>query len=92
MAIYRIADARCARELACNNIGVGEKYSSHDACVRNIRSDVRDALDATDCARGVDAKELDECLGGIKVESCNASFEKIARVAACHTDELCRQP
>ena len=46
MAVYRIADARCTRELACNNIGAGEPYSSLDACVQNLRVEMKDALDA----------------------------------------------
>jgi hypothetical protein len=90
-AVSRIADVRCSRELACSRIGVGEKYSSHDSCVHDIRRSMQDDLDANDCPRGIVQKELDECLAAIKAESCNNPIERIERLTACRTSDLCRK-
>lgn len=90
-AVARIADARCARELACENIGVAKAYTSHDACAQQIRLDLSDDLRVDMCPRGIDQRELDECLAAIKAEGCNNPIEKIERLAACRTSELCRK-
>ena len=42
-----------------------------------------------ECPRGVDSKELDECLESIKTESCNNPIDTISRLAACRTSDLC---
>lgn len=89
VAIRRIVEARCAREQSCNNVGGDRRYSSNDACMQTVRGDMKDDLNANDCPHGIDQKELDECLSAIKTESCNNPIEKIERVAACRTSDLC---
>lgn len=89
VAIRRIVEARCARETTCMNVGAGKHYASSDACMNNIRGDMKDDLNANECPHGIDSKELDECLAAIKAESCNNPIEKLSRVAACRTSDLC---
>lgn len=88
-AIDRIVNARCAREAACNNVGPDKRFASRDVCVQNVRNDLRDDLKASDCPRGIDSKELEECLEEIKNESCNNPIDTISRLAACRTSDLC---
>jgi hypothetical protein len=88
-AIARIVAARCARELTCNNIGSDKKFASQDICAQKIRVDMKDDLNATDCPGGVDQKELDECLAQIKSEDCNNPIDKIERLGACRTSDMC---
>ena len=88
-AIDRIVAARCAREAACNNVGADKHFATRDACSVKVKSDMRDDLNAKDCPRGIDAKELNECLVEIKNEDCNNPIDMIGRLAACRTSDLC---
>lgn len=88
-AIDRIVTARCAREATCNNVGPDKHYASRDVCSQKIKADMRDDLSAKDCPRGIDQKELDECLDSIRKEDCNNPIDTIGRLAACRTSDLC---
>ena len=88
-AVGRIVGARCARELACNNVGSDRRFASQDVCSQSLRIDMKDDLNASDCPQGVDQKELEGCLAEIKSESCNNPIDKIERLAACRTSDLC---
>lgn len=88
-AIDRIVAARCAREAACNNVGADKHYSSREVCTRDIRADMRDDLSAKDCPRGIDQKELGECLEAIQKEDCNNPIDDVGRLIACRTSDLC---
>jgi hypothetical protein len=90
-ALDSIVLARCDREARCNNIGADRRYASRDACLSKIHSDWHDELNLTECPGGVDQNELSECLQEIRNEDCNNPFEKLGRVAACRSGELCRK-
>jgi hypothetical protein len=89
LAIDRIVAARCQRETACNNVGSGKHFASQETCTRELRTKVGDDLKASECPRGIDKKELDECLQAIQAESCNNPIETISRLAACRTSDMC---
>jgi hypothetical protein len=84
-----IAQARCAREARCDNIGADKKFSSTDACVQSIRDEWREDLSARECRSGVDDAELNECLSEVRSEDCSSPFETLERVAACTSAEIC---
>ena len=88
-AIDRIVAARCARESACNNVGSDKRFTTRELCTSKIRGDMRDDLNAKDCPRGIESKELNECLVEIKNEDCNNPLDMIGRLAACRTSDLC---
>lgn len=88
-AVNRIVASRCAREAACNNIGVDRHFQNTDGCSAKIRSDMKDDLNAKDCPYGVDQKELNECLESIRKEECNNPIDSISRLAACRTSDMC---
>ena len=89
LAVERIVAARCQRETACNNIGSDKHFTTFDLCSRELRSKVGDDLKASECPRGIDAKELDECMESIRTESCNNPIDTISRLAACRTSDMC---
>jgi hypothetical protein len=89
LAVERIVAARCARETQCNNIGSDKHFVDHDVCARELRSRVSVDLRAGECARGIDATALDNCMEAIRSESCNNPIDTIQRLAACRTGELC---
>jgi hypothetical protein len=88
-AITRIVGARCERETSCRNVGADKRFASGDVCRQKLRAEMRDDLNANDCPKGIDAKELNECLEAIHKEDCNNPIDAISRVAACRTSDLC---
>jgi hypothetical protein len=89
-AVQSIAQARCAREERCKNLGPNHKYESKTQCVAGVRNDNADDLNAEECKGGVDKKELGECLEAIRSEDCNSPLDTIGRLAACRTSDMCR--
>lgn len=89
IAVGRIVASRCAREAACNNVGVDKKYQNTAGCTAKIRTDMKDDLNAKDCPYGVDQKELNECLEAIRKEECNNPLDTISRLGACRTSDMC---
>jgi hypothetical protein len=88
-AINRIIAARCQREATCKNIGSDKHFTSYDVCAKELRSKAQDDLKASECPKGIDGKELDECMEAIRTESCNNPIDTISRLAACRTSDLC---
>lgn len=88
-AIDRIVNSRCAREVACNNIGAGKLFASGEMCAREARSRMYDELKSMTCWAGVDSKRLDECLDSIRGKSCADPVDAVNRIAACRANELC---
>jgi hypothetical protein len=88
-AVSRIVASRCAREAACNNVGVDKHYQNEAGCTAKLRSDMKNDLNAKDCPYGVDVKELNECLEAIRKEDCNNPIDAISRIGACRTSDMC---
>lgn len=88
-AVTDIATARCAREQKCGNIGADKTYPSMEFCTTKLSDELQEELNSYDCAKGVIAKELEECLAAIRDEACNAPFDKLARIAACRDSDIC---
>jgi hypothetical protein len=89
-AITKITEARCAREMRCENIGVDKKYSSLDECSSEVRKEWREDLDSRECSGGVVQKELSECLEEIRNEDCGNPFDTLGRLAACREGDICK--
>jgi hypothetical protein len=88
-ATASIATARCDREELCDNVGVGKKYATRDACVMALRERGRNDLKATDCPSGVDMPALDKCLSEIRGERCGNALDSVTRLVTCRTAALC---
>ena len=88
-ATESIAEARCAREQTCENIGADKKYSSSDDCLARIREDWREDLNAPECPGGVNESELNECLTAIRNEDCSSPFDTLSRLAECGDSQIC---
>lgn len=84
-----IAQARCAREARCDNIGGDKKFSSTDDCATRIREDWREDLSARQCPEGVDQTQLNECLREVRFEDCASPFDTLSRMAACTSNQIC---
>jgi hypothetical protein len=88
-AAESIAEARCAREQRCENVGSNKKYSSHNDCLARIRDDWKADLNARECRGGVNQTELNECIGAIRAEECNSPFDTLDRVTECTATAIC---
>lgn len=90
-AINSITYARCSRENACNNIGAdNEKYTTFDACTKELRHDTGISLGADGCPQGVLADRLDGCLNDIRTERCGNPIDTIERIGSCRKGMLCK--
>jgi hypothetical protein len=87
--VDRITAARCAREEHCNNVAVGRKYETLDACQREMRDSAYEALSPERCPAAIDPAQVNDCLAAIEDEQCGQVIDTIERVAACHPDSLC---
>lgn len=89
LAVRSIANARCAREEKCGNVGADKKFASASACEEEIKNDWRDDLNKYECPNGIVQAELDECLTDIKQEDCGSPFDSLARVLSCNASDIC---
>ena len=89
-AIQAITDARCNREVACNNVGEGQSYSDFNACTREIGHDTQVTLRNQKCPNGILQSRLSSCLDEISTERCGNPIDTIERLAACRKGMLCR--
>jgi hypothetical protein len=82
-----LARVQCEREERCERIGTNEPYSSKAACLSALRVHAIDAFG--DCAGGVDADSLDDCVEEIRAESCIKTEDPFDRSLPCKTAALC---
>jgi hypothetical protein len=88
-AAESIAEARCAREDRCTNVGAEKKFSSVQDCLARIREDWKDDLNARDCPGGANETQLNECLDAVRNEDCSSPFDTLSRVAECTAGQIC---
>ncbi len=90
-AINSITQARCSRENACNNIGAdNKKYSTFDACTKELDHDTSITLRADKCPQGVLSDRLDGCLNDIRTEHCGNPIDTLERIGSCRKGMLCK--
>lgn len=88
-ATESIAEARCARESRCENIGPDKKYTTMEDCMIRIREEWSGELSERQCPAGIDQRGLQACLDGVRQEECGNPFDTLSRVTACTTGEIC---
>ena len=87
-AIERLTEARCKRELACNNVGANKKWNDDAACRREIRQNVHGDFRQTEC-HTVLGDRLLSCIDAIQNEKCDAVCD-MTRVNACRQKNICQ--
>jgi hypothetical protein len=88
-ALADIAQARCAREERCGNIGADKKWATTTACIDDERKSNADSFDAKSCGSGVSAHELAECVESVRKQDCGNPFSSLDRVEECRSGHLC---
>jgi hypothetical protein len=89
-ALDEIAQARCDREMRCENVGPDKAHASRDACMQKMKQERIQGLSVEDCKGGVDRKELAECVSDIGKEECSAALDTPTRIPSCRANEICR--
>jgi hypothetical protein len=87
--ISALSNARCDRELACQNIGPGKQWSTRPACVKELAALSFDELGPDECPKGIDRFRFDECMSDIADETCDRPLTSFERYVACHPAALC---
>jgi hypothetical protein len=90
-ALGEIAQARCAHEGRCNNVGQGRRYQNDQTCRTVISNELARDLNVADCSTGIDRAELRECMNDINTAQCGNPIDTITRLVACRTSDLCRE-
>ena len=88
--IQLISEARCDREVRCGGVGPDKNYETRDQCVADLKNDGYEDLDAKACPKGLDERELDQCLSEIHAERCGAPLDTLERLVACRSASLCK--
>jgi hypothetical protein len=86
-----IAEARCAREDRCTNVGADKKYSSVQDCLTRVRDDWKEDLNARQCPGGTNEKQLNQCLDAIRHEDCSSPFDTLSRMSECTAGQICNE-
>jgi len=88
LTIDRITEARCRRELACNNVGANKKWNDESACRREARQNIYGDYRQTEC-HVVLTDKLQSCIDAIQNEKCDSVFD-MTRVNACRKATICK--
>lgn len=88
-ALDRIAVSRCAREVACGEVGPNPHKVDQATCVAETKPKMWSGLRNDVCPSGIKGDQLDQCLQAIQHESCNNPLATLSRLTACRTSELC---
>lgn len=81
--------ARCQRELRCNTLGEGKRYSSAERCERAVQSEWNNDLMSLECQARQLGEELSDCLAAVHDEPCDSPFDTLMRVSSCTARQLC---
>ena len=91
VALRSYAEARCNREVRCNNVGVGKHYRNAQTCMADQINDRSHSWEAAnEChANGVNQAHLSECLSAVRTQNCNNPIDDLSRIAQCRVGEVC---
>jgi hypothetical protein len=87
--VDRLATARCDQEQGCKNVGPGDKYTSRNACMDQMRGSIGNDLNGYSCPHGLDSDAVDRCMVAIKSEECSHPFDTLMRFDKCRTGPMC---
>jgi Family of unknown function (DUF6184) len=89
VALIKLVTAQCNRELRCETLGPGEKYTSRADCIAKLETERGNQINATNCPREVGGDALRSCLMALENDSCDSAIASTARTNACQLSNLC---
>lgn len=84
-----IAEARCSREVSCNNVGIDKRYVSLEDCLTRVWTAGQGDLVESECPNGVDQGQLAVCASEIRVLECGVQLDSLELLPACAVSRLC---
>jgi hypothetical protein len=87
--IDRLAEARCKRATACDDILNGKEWNDEPTCERVVRAKIFDEYKQNAC-HTVLSDKVTACVQAIHTEPCDSAFD-IGRIDACRKDVLCKE-
>lgn len=85
MVIDEMVNARCMREILCNNVGDARVWGTLYACMNDERDIVHDEISTHRCPHGIAASALSDCTDAIEREACTSP----SLPRACSKTYLC---
>lgn len=89
LAVQSIADAHCARELSCGNVGAALMWGTLDGCTSDVRRVTGAVFADADCPR-IDGRAMSECIVAIRDRACTVPSDSVATLGACRRSPLCQ--
>jgi hypothetical protein len=86
-----LAEARCAREQRCNNIGPDKRYPTPSACLEAVKAEWQLELSARECPKGVDDDDLAECVAQVRDQDCGSPASSLERLSECTVSDICEE-
>lgn len=86
-----IAQALCARKLACDEIGPNRSYTDDESCLAPARRAAQMHLGTVSaCPAGLRQGALEACVRAVAAEGCSSALDVTKDVAACRSERLCK--
>jgi hypothetical protein len=77
----KIAAARCRRAAECDRIGGGQMYTDKNDC--RDREHSAAYVIASGCPSGIDQERLDNCIGVLERQACDADMGPVVAMPEC---------
>ena len=87
--IKRIAEARCAAEVSCDETRPARRHTSLEICKDLLASELKGELDEHRCPNGLEERRVTDCVSAIERTSCFDPIDMIERIEACRPRALC---
>lgn len=88
-ASMRLTNARCDRELECDDVGPGKRFTNRAACMNELGREPQALLRTEECPSGVDDRKFVACVSAVRQERCEYLLDSIERLSTCRRSELC---
>ena len=75
----------------CEQLGPGRRFLTREICRVSLREEEEPAIHTDECAAGVSAGMLSECLDRVEAEGCDDALGTLARIKACRPAQICRR-
>jgi hypothetical protein len=85
----RLADEICAREAACNHIGVSARYRSEEACMAEQGALAPSQIARWSCVPAATQAGFEQCLAAVRSERCETPLDRVDALAACRSAPVC---
>lgn len=85
----RLAEARCRREVSCQQVGPSRRHESLEICRGLYASDVMREVGPSACPRGLDEAQVTRCVAAIDQAGCLDPVGTLERLEDCRASKLC---